>query len=294
MKISPPVPFPENKLIIGGNTKLRLLDVVEKKVFVLLKTGFNEIYINREVYVRSQFPYIPIPRILESAADDTWYCEEYIIGVPTNRLSDAYANKTLFQAVDCVHQMLIETKRDVILSEYGAALEYHINIGINQILYISEDVASDLKGIASRLVSCLDTYHDQCLTVAYCHGDFHQGNILAQEDKFWILDWEYSGEKQIGYDLMILLLGSRVAKGFSESFFKIVNDNFDDLQRGLIANWPELKWSDINRKKSHLVVFLLEDILFHISESKNKLFFEKADVLELRRDELNKIINNFI
>ena len=292
VKISPHVPFAENKLIIGGNTKLRLLDVVEKKVFVLLKDGFDKSYIERDFYVRTNFPYLPIPKIIESGNDGTWFCEELVSGVPPNRLDQANEEKKLLQAVNCIHQMLIETKRDVILSEYIDALAHYINEGISQIQHMNKDVKSDLKAITSKLVSLLYEYKDQAFTVAYCHGDFHQGNVLANRDNFWILDWEYSGEKQIGYDLLILLIESRIEKGFAERFLKIVNNQFDNLQKSLIDNWPELDWENGSSKKVNLVVFLLEDLLFHLNESKNDLFFNNIEILKLRRDELKKIVDN--
>ncbi|MEL0310221.1 MAG: hypothetical protein VXA18_05480, partial [Gammaproteobacteria bacterium] len=165
--ISPHVPFAENKLIIGGNTKLRLLDVAEKKVFVLLKDGFDKSYIERDFYVRKNFPYLPIPKIIDSGSDGTWFCEELVSGVPPNRLDRASEEKKLLQAVNCIHQMLIETKRDVILSEYIEALAQYIYEGISQIQHMNKDVKSDLKAITSKLVSLLHGYQDQVFTVAY-------------------------------------------------------------------------------------------------------------------------------
>ncbi len=292
VKISPHVPFAENKLIIGGNTKLRLLDVAEKKVFVLLKDGFDKSYIERDFYVRKNFPYLPIPKIIDSGSDGTWFCEELVSGVPPNRLDRAYKEEKLLQAVNCIHQMLIETKRDVILSKYIEALTRRIYEGISQIQHMKKDVKSDLKDITLKLVSLLHGYEDHVFTVAYCHGDFHQGNVLANKDSFWILDWEYSGEKQIGYDLLVLLIESRIEKGFAERFLKIVKNQFDNLQNSLIDNWPELDRENGSIKKVNLVVFLLEDLLFHLNESKNDLFFSNSEILKLRRDELKKIVDN--
>lgn len=290
IKISPPIKFAENKLIIGGNTKLRLIDVIEKKVFVLLKEGFDKKYIEREIYVRKEFPYLPIPKIIESGSS-TWFSEEYVLGIPPNRLDRGNEERTLQLAVNCIHQMLIETKRDITLSEYLEALEQYIYEDICQIKHMNNDVRIDLKAITSKLVSLLHGNEDQVFTIAYCHGDFHQGNILVGRDSFWILDWEYSGEKQIGYDLLILLLESRIEQGFAERFSKILNNQFDNFQKGLIDNWPELDWQNSSSKRVHLIVFLLEDLLFHLRESKNELFFNDSKILKIRCDELKKIVD---
>ena len=46
--ISPPLDDSNNKLIIGGNTKLRIIDVSESKVYVILKEGFDKDMIDRK------------------------------------------------------------------------------------------------------------------------------------------------------------------------------------------------------------------------------------------------------
>jgi thiamine kinase-like enzyme len=294
VSISPPVEIAENKLIIGGNTKLRIIDLVEEKVYVLLKEGFDKKYIEKEVFVRAVFPYLPIPRIIEFGDNGKWYSEEYISGRPPNRLEKASGNKLLLQAVKCVHQMLNQTKRSVILSEYVAMLEAEINKGIDKILYMNIDVANDIKIIAASLSSFLRKSENQELTLAYCHGDFHQGNIISNDEVYWILDWEYSGEKQIGYDLLILLLESRIENGFSARFLKLVNNQLNDFQIKLTDSWPDLNWRDESIKNRYLMVFLLEDLLFYIGESANNLFYEKADILENRCNEIKKIVTHLL
>ncbi len=36
------------------------------------------------------------------------------------------------------------------------------------------------------------------------HGDFHPGNVLVVEGAAWVVDWEHSGRRPAGYDLMHL------------------------------------------------------------------------------------------
>ena len=288
--ISPPIGSADNKLIIGGNTKLRLMDLAKKEVYVLLKEGFDEKYLQKEIFVRLEFPYLPIPKIIELGSNGKWYSEEYILGKPPNRLDQVFGDKILLKAVSHVHQMLHETKKGVILSEYVTRMEADINEGIDNILYIDIDVANDIKSITSSLSYFLGKSENQELTLAHCHGDFHQGNILANNDEYWILDWEYSGVKQIAYDLLILLLESRIDNGFAARFFNIVNNDLNEFQIKLANDWPELNWNDEDSKARYLMVFLLEDLLFHIKESGNKLFYEKSDILKNRCNEIKKIV----
>ena len=69
---------------------------------------------------------------------------------------------------------------------------------------MENNVKERIVKIKRALIELLGDYMEMKVTIAYCHGDFHQGNILANAKKFWILDWENSGEKQISYDLLIL------------------------------------------------------------------------------------------
>ena len=98
--------------------------------------------------------------------------------------------------------------------------------------------------------------------------------------------------RQIGYDLFILLLESRIEKGFCNRFLRLVNNELDNDQMALINNWPEIKWHDKSMKKIYLIIFLLEDLNFHIDENNNNLFYRKPNVLTARYKELEKIVIN--
>ena len=288
--ISPPIESAKDKLILGGTTKLRLIDSAKKKVYVLLKEGFDKKYLEKEIFVRVEFPYLPIPKIIEAGDNTNWYSEEYINGKPPNRLDKDSAKRTLFKAVEHIQRMLNETKRNVILSEYVAKLETEINFGINKILHINLAVTNDIKSIVASFCSYLRKSGNKEIKLAYCHGDFHQGNILSNNDDFWILDWEYSGVKQIGYDLFILLLESRIDNGFFKRYLKLLNNDLNESQMNLANDWPGLNWNDKTVKARYLIVFLLEDLLFHIEENGNSVFYKKSDIIKSRCNEYKKIV----
>jgi hypothetical protein len=46
------------------------------------------------------------------------------------------------------------------------------------------------------------TLADPGLPAVTSHGDFHRGNVLLQDGAAWVVDWELSGERPSGYDLM--------------------------------------------------------------------------------------------
>ena len=109
--ISPPLEDSNNKLIIGGNTKIRLIDVSKGRVYVILKNGFDRSYIDKEIYVRENFKYLDIPKIYNTGTNAIWYSEEYISGFSPNRLDSNAGIKALDKVVIGIHKMLKDTRR---------------------------------------------------------------------------------------------------------------------------------------------------------------------------------------
>jgi thiamine kinase-like enzyme len=282
IQISPPINYSKNKLIIGGNTKIRLIDISEKKVYVILKNGFDKNLLEKELYVRNNFKYLPIPKINTFDPDGLWYSEEYVSGKSPNRLEANKRMRILMEVVQHIHKMLDETKQNVSLSEYVVSLKRRINKRIDQISYIDTNVRNSIKYVTTTLVRYFEKYPDQTLTVAYCHGDFHQGNILSNGKDHWILDWENSGQKQIGYDLFILLLESRIESGFTNRFLKLLNNQLNSDQQQMISNWPEIEWDTRSLKERDLILFLLEELDFYVNENSNILFTKNPRALSAR------------
>ena len=276
IEISPPIDDAENKLIIGGNTKIRLIDIANRKIYVILKNGFNKKYLEKEVYVRTNFTFLPIPKIHSYGNNGLWYCEEYISGISPDRIGRNKGRVVLLETVQYIQKMLSETKQREHLSEYVECLLKKINDGINQTKHIDAQVKAAITDIASMLVTHLNKYSNHSITTAYCHGDFQEGNIIHDGEKTWILDWEYSGRKQIGYDLFVLLLKSRVSKSFSNRFKGLMNNELNENQRELINYWLEIKWDVKSLKEIYLTLFLLEELNFHIEENRNNSFIRES------------------
>ncbi len=287
--ISPPLDDAEYKLIIGGNTKIRIIDNQSKKVFVLLKEGFKSEFITKERYIRDSFPYIPIPKIIDLGEEKKWFSEEYISGKPPNRFNKKIRNNTLIKAIALINKVLNETKKDISLIEYKNQLMDRINSGISQLTYINSKTISDIQETTEKISRFFDNSKLQDLTIAYCHGDFHQGNILSNGQDFWILDWEYSGEKQIVYDLLIFLLDTRIEEGFANRFIRISENKLDSFQREIVGKWPGIDWNNEQFRESYLKLFLLEDLLFYIEENINNKFYKNTATLRKRMKEYKKI-----
>jgi hypothetical protein len=292
--MSPPIQNPESKLFIGGNTKIRLLDTLNNEVFVILKKGFNKQFIEKELYVKKNFQYLPTPNIIDHGIEGSWYSEEYIKGIPPNRLPAVIGNARILEAIECLAKLYSETRNTTDLHEYALTQSHNIRNHLKDFQNASNEVLSSIDYIVSKIVKTLMLERNTKLNLAYCHGDFHQGNILSGKDKFWILDWEYSGEKHISYDLIIFLLDTRIEDGFSDRFINILNNKISKFQLNICSKWPGIDWNNTNSRKIYLLVFLLDDLIFYIRESSNSFFYKKDNVLKSRCDEICNIINHTI
>lgn len=286
--ISPPLKDPKSKLIIGGNNKIRLIDLVENRVYVILKNGFDTKYIDKELYARENFKYLDIPKIYDKGNNAIWYSEEYVTGLSPNRIDSDLGNNSLNKVIAGIHRMLVENKVCQPLNKYLYGLRKTILSELKNINYLEFKDKEYIIDFLKKILNELNKYSNTKITTTYCHGDFHQGNILCDGNKNWILDWENSGQKQIGYDLLILLLESRITEGFHFRFSKLLNNQFDSFQMDIINNWPELNWKNTDSKKISLLLFLIEEIDFHIAGNTNPLFFNNSNKIIDRLNELKK------
>lgn len=288
ISISPQIDDAKQKLIIGGNTKIRMIDIETKSVCVMLKDGFDSKYIERELFVRTEFPYIQIPAILQLGSSGRWYREAYVSGQPPNRLEKCVGDNALSQAVDSIHCMLNQSQRSVSLVTYLGVLDAQLYAALEKSAYLDSKTMDSIQNTVCSLKVSMAAYEGQYINLAYCHGDFHQGNILAGDKNLWILDWEYSGEKQIAYDLIILLLGTRIENGYASRFIKLVQDDLDNSEKDLSQAWPGINWAS-EGCMMYLLVFLLEDLIFYVEEAGNPLFYRNPNCLDARARELSEI-----
>ena len=291
IEISPPIDNGKNKLIIGGNTKIRFIDVSDKKVYVILKKGFREKYIKREIDVRKNFKYMPVPELYSCSKNYTWYSEAYIIGKSPDRMDITEGHVALLDAVKYIHRMINDTKMEKHLYVYVEQLIKRIDKNIQDSTNIDLNTKNTLMDLSKELTEHLNEYHDNVINVACCHGDFQPGNIINDGKKTWIFDWEYFTEKQIGYDLLVLLLKSRLSNSLSHNFKKIITGELSSKDAQLINNWPEFRWDDEQFKKIYLILFLLEELDFHLDENNNDCFFDLSPGLKNICDQITIILN---
>ena len=281
LEIFPKINNSKNKIIIGGNKKIRLIDIKKKEVYVILKKGFNKKFIKKDKYVRENFDYLPLPKIKKKGIKNFWYSEEYIVGVPPNRLNYKLSLVILEKAILNIRKLNYQTTNKVDLNLYVKKLEINSYSILESIPCIDSKLKNRLIKVISIIVKALNDFKKKIL-ISYCHGDFHQGNILSNGDNYWILDWENSGKKQIGYDLFIYLLDTRVDNEFSKNMMKLFNFDLSKTKRDMISFWPELIDNNLSFKREYLFIFLIEDLIFYLDEINNKLFNKNPFLLKNR------------
>ena len=234
---------------------------------------------------------MPLPKIIKTGKTNFWYSEEYIVGVPPNRLKQNNANNILEKAILDIRKLNSITKIEIDVESYLKKLISKINSLIKIISEIDNDLKTELNLIIRILSDEIMKVKKNKIFISQCHGDFHQGNVMTNGDQYWILDWENSVINQMGYDLFIYLLDSRTDIGFSKKFLKLVNSDFDNIKTHMINYWPELIDDNCIFKREYLLFFLLEEILFYLDELNNKLFQKKPFAIKIRIDEFNIILN---
>ena len=290
LEISPKIENPESKLIIGGNKKLRLIDIKNNEVFVILKNGFNKKYIERDKYIRDNFTHLPLPKIVKQGKTNFWYSEQYISGVPPNRLKKNSLN-IIEKAILDIRKLNSVSKIEIDVESYVKKLTSKINALTKSIPLIDSLLKTELNLIISILSAELMKVKKNKIFISQCHGDFHQGNVITNGDKYWILDWENSIINEMGYDLFIYLIDSRTDLGFSKKFISLINFDFDVTKKHMVKYWPELIDKNSTFKREYLLFFLLEEIHFYLDELNNILFQKDPFALKIRLYEFKIILN---
>ena len=290
--ISPEISNARNMLIIGGNTKIRVIDHTNKTVFVILKRGFNKKYLEREILVRQNYGYLPIPSLKQIGTFD-WYSEEYVSGISPDRLKKEIGNQILAESTQTIHKLLTDTALEEELKVYTGMRVSKITDKLENINQISDDKKRYILQIVNVIISDLkkiSRYQKNKIFTAITHGDFQPGNILYDGNKTWILDWEYSRRRQIGNDLFVLILNPRNPIGFACRFLNLANNKLKEINRSLLLNWPFLNWQNESSRRISLRLYLLEEIDFLLEENDNPFFYGQTYGLNPFLNELKQIM----
>jgi hypothetical protein len=269
IEVSPPIEDAKNKMIIGGNTKIRMIDIPGNKVYVILKNGFDKKYLAREVFIRENYQFLPVPKIILKGNDDLWYAEEYISGISPDRMRYEDGLQSLISSIESMRRVIEDTKKIVTLNDYVQSIVIKINTTIEAFMSDNNYSIKQVQDVASALIHYLNQYSNCFVITSFCHGDFQAGNIICDGKKSWIIDWEHSGRKQFVHDLYVMQLKSRIKDGFNQRFLEYFQEGPNMRQKVLNNYWPDLQSENQIELHVSMVLFLLEELDFHLEELKS-------------------------
>jgi len=291
--LTPALPQAEQILLVPGNHKIRLLDFGEKTVYAMRKSGFPAIFLEREIEVRrlAEELGLPVPRLKTVAGDGAWLSEEYVRGTPVNRIKDPAqaraACEEAHKALKVLHRhtwLEVEAKQHVDL--FATKAQAHIEANALMTPGSKRLFLQTLDSLAARIKALLPAGGHRLPTVL-AHGDFQPANILVNADRFWLIDWEYSGRRQAVYDALTFRLGSRFPRGLSGRLHRLMAQGIST--GGL---WPDFScyadgWQDSRRRLLYGSLFLLEELVLRLKENNNPCFVQLDNSLNILQQEIS-------
>lgn len=297
LDINPPLPKTENMLIMGGNNRIRLLDLKMRRTWDILKHGFDPTCMLAELAVRRSPGDWPFPALRAVAEDNTWYESDYIPAISLNRLNRKQNRfELLAKALRTLGKWLDQKRTTSITMIYANRLAEKIH-------HLSKKGElfniADQKLIQQWLVTALEIlsaarHKELPVELAWGHGDFQDGNILVDADsRVWIVDWEHANQRQLAYDYLVLSLQSRFPVGLAGRIQAALPGGEFILQSlPVVHSHLRFLLTDTNRRTATLVLFLLEDLLWNLQENINPKFRCQSGAWQLLRNEIGPALRS--
>ncbi len=292
LMVSPAIEDAQQKLIVAGNHKIRLLDRQAGLAYGILKQGFHADFMRRELATRQQAAELglPLPELIQVAPDQRWFAERYISGTPINRIADQIqARGAVKQAAKMLYTLIDRTAQEDDLNFYLTSLLERVKACVTQNHMLKPDEQSRLCHFADQLCELAkrrEPSQGWSITTALTHGDFQPANILVKENNVWLIDWEYSDRRQAGYDLLVLATNARSPSNLARRLQRFVED--DTFYYDLVdANsWHSLTTDSHSVRQSLATIFLMEELLLHLEENTQPLLTEIGRGLNLLSREI--------
>jgi hypothetical protein len=214
VRVDPSIPDATQWLMIPGTHKLRFVNAADGIVYCHLKTGSSRDHFRAENDARefAAGKGLPVPRILERLSDDC-IAEEMIVGTPLNRLTVAKDSDTgLKCAMEAMELLYRSTARQVSIEKYLADLVSRISV----ITQSRREIAMTGAETLGRRICERPGLAGFMVELVRSHGDFQPGNILFDQGAIWLIDWEYSKDRQRQYDRLTYYLKARFAPGLGK------------------------------------------------------------------------------
>ena len=251
----------KNYGVVPGNHRIRLFESSLKKIIVLLKNNESAKFIKNDIDSRFNNSLSYTPKILSFGSD--WLIEEFIKGVPFNRVKNNKYNKALEILISLHNEELInKNKKNISIDKYLNKCKKELYLLVEIIEEnnpIKKEILSGLENLLSNILHLNITELETSTT----HGDFQEGNIrINSKNELFVLDWESADNRFYLYDAFVMLSGVRTGieldKAF-ELFFK----KADKYQIKI----------DRYSKTTLIILLCFEELRFHFNEDISSNFF---------------------
>lgn len=207
--VTPPSLAAARLLIVPGNERIRIFDFERQRARVVLKHGRDTSGTKAELALRA----VAAPQWLKIEASDPdglWFEEPLLHGYTLPRCPPWYARDRLRSDADELlselHQRTASTSPARIYAEQlGVALPTAVDERLRDALLLEATRAGDIELVRS-------------------HGDYQAGNVFVERStrRVVLIDWEYSGQRQRGFDALVLQLDSRHPIGLAARLIAFV------------------------------------------------------------------------
>jgi len=286
IKVDPWLKEIDKWCIVPGNHSVRILYLDKNVCRLFCKQGFSDKFIKNEIYVRKKYPFLPIPCLLDSDEDESWFLEERIIALPLNRIADQQINKEIIsQARNALLELYRKSSQPVRLDEWAQNISSSLHEAIESLpsIYKQHDRNKFyyISTMLSKLVSDAD---EEWIDTVQSHGDFQPANIMVTTEdgvnQLYLIDWEYSQQRCLFYDAMVFSSQARSPKGLK---FRL-----DALLSGSDESYL---WCGCDKlQKWMLALFLMEDLLLKLQELQIPDLKQKGTGLSQWMEEVNTFL----
>lgn len=212
-------------VLYGGvtNTTYKIEAVDSSYVIRFPGAGTNE-YISRKDEIRNMIAAYPlgmVPEVVYSDTESGIVISRYIENNIPMKIEDIHASERVKKICKCLFELHC--------SKVRFSNEFNIRENICSYKGIIEKMGMDypieLHNHIAKLEKVVDTIYDSVKedNLVPCHGDPKLNNFLLQNEKIWMIDWEYSGMIEYYFDLVNLVMTNNM----SEEQEKIVLETYE-------------------------------------------------------------------
>ncbi len=258
--ISLPYRF-HDKLILGGNHRLRIFNSGLQSSTVILKKGEAVEFIENEIQLKRAFDLTYAPTLIKAGSN--WLEEEYVKGLPLNRIKYVAGKQDFIKKLIALHfeQLLIPAKVQLNVQEYrywkNEKLQQKLQ---NPQLKISSEIRNQLEETFDFVSKRLQY---ELVDLSWSHGDFQEGNVLVDGDHFKVIDWEAAEKRFWLYDIFVLIGDLRAHGDVKEALNRFENFVSRDQNRfEMPIDWQQL--------------LLIEELLYAVYEDCSPNFYQSG------------------